>query len=475
MTGEVVWPIVVPLAGALLCSIVPPRLARWVAGASALGTWSVAAALARAVLRHGPLDHAVGAWPPPLGIPLRADGLGAALLFSFGAVAVLVSGQAIVDARRGPRLQRSVFSLWLFSWAALNALVLSADIFNLYVTLELTTFAAISLIAIDGSRDALRAGLRYLLVALVGSLVYLLGVAILYGVRSSLELEAFGERISEAERASWAAFALMTVGLCLKAALFPLHGWLPPAYLSARPTVAALLSSLLGKAPFLVLLRLWFNVFPTDFELRVGPLLGVLGSASIIGGALIALRQARLRALIAYSSIAQIGYLFLVFPINSPEGWTGGVYLALAHAPAKASMFLAAGTIERAIGGDRLDGLQGVARQLPMTSFSLALAGVSLMGMPPSGGFVAKWLMVRAALQRGEWWWAATILIGGLLGAAYVYRVLRQAFSPPLAGARFAPVHRLDELAALGLALIALLLGILPSLLIDLSNVGRSS
>lgn len=474
MNIEMAWAVVIPLAGALLSSLVRQRVAPRLAWVTTLGTAGAALNVSWSVARHGPLQHAVGGWLPPLGINLRADGLAAVLLATVAVVGALLSVHAIRDRETTRRRARSFFSLWFSAWGALNALVLSADIFNLYVTLELTTLASVGLIAIHGGREALRAALRYLLIALSGSLVYLLGVALTYGVHASLDLTELGTRDASSP-ASWVAFSLMTLGLGLKMALFPLHGWLPPVYVSARPVVAAFLSSLVGKASFVVLLRLWFEAFPAGFVLGAGQFLGVLGGAGVLWGSLLALRQERLKPLIAYSSVAQIGYLFLLFPLGTPGAWSGGVYLLISHAAAKASMFLAAATIERAIGGDGLDGLRGLSRHLPVTFFTLALAGISLMGMPPSGGFIAKWLLARAAIEAGQWWWALVILMGGLLGAGYVFRILRRAFLPLPPEAEMLAIPRRDELPALALALAALLLGLVPDAVLSLLDVARRS
>lgn len=474
MNVDAAWAVVVPLAGAVLCSFVGVRLVPWAARVTTLGTFGAAMSIVWTVNRRGPLSHAVGGWAPPLGISLRGDGLGAVLLAIIAVVAALLSAYALREREHGSRRARSFLSLWFFAWAGLNALVLSADIFNLYVTLELVTLAAVALIAMDGGREALSAALRYLFIALSGSLVYLLGVALLYGGHATLDLALLGARLDS----GWVdgvAFSLMTVGLGLKTALFPLHGWLPPAYVSARPVIAAFLSSLIGKGSFIVLLRLWFEVFPASFERQAGDYLGALGGAGVIWGSLLALRQERLKMLIAYSSVAQIGYLFLLFPLNAAGAWSGAVYLVISHAAAKSAMFLAAGTIERAMGSDDLDGLKGLSEKLPVTFFTLALAGISLMGMPPSGGFVAKWLLVRAAIESGAWWWAVVILAGGLLAAGYVFRILRRALLSEPPGSGFQTIERRDELAALALALIALLLGVAPELPLELMAVGRPS
>lgn len=467
MNPELAWPIVVPLLGAVGCVLSGPKASRWIAGLTAMAGLAAAIGVSWSVATRGPLLHFVGGWGAPLGINLEADGLTALLLLAVGVITALLSLAALTWSEAS-RPEAHFLSLWLFAWAALAALLLSADLFNLYVTLELLTLASVALLAIDGQPEALRAGLRYLLIALPGSLLYLLGVALLYGTLQTLDLAMLGTRLG-ASPWSWTALGLMTAGLAMKSALFPLHGWLPAAYVGARAPVSGLLSALLGKGAFFVLLKLWLSIFPTQRELYLGHLLGALGAAAILWGSLLALSQRRLKTLIAYSSIAQLGYLFLVFPLGA---WSGGAYLALSHAAASGSMFLAAGTIHRTMGHDELAGLDGLAHHLPVTYFALALSGVSLMGMPPSGGFVAKWLLLRAAMERGQWWLAIPILLGGLLAAAYVARILRGAFLPAPESTHRRPLPPGAELLTLTLALLAVLLGLSPSLPLWLLAVG---
>lgn len=463
--------VVVPLIGALADMLLRGRAQRWAAACTVGATVAVAFRVAWFVSTVGVQRLAVGGWGAPLGIELRADGLAALLLVITAVVGALCCVPALLS--RAADADDRLFTLWFFAWAALNALVLSADVFNLYVTLELTTLSAVGLIALSGAPQALRAAVRYLLFALCGSMLYLLGVALLYGAHATLELTALGTRLRP-DALGFTALGLMTVGLCLKAALFPLHGWLPPAYAHSRPTISALLSAVIGKGAFYVLLRLWLEVFPNAVALHLGSLIGALGAGAVLWGSVLALRQRRLKALIAYSSVAQIGYLFLPFAIASSGGFTGGIYLAISHAAAKASMFIAAGALSRAFGHDDLEGLRGMAHIRPLTYCAIAIAGVSLMGMPPSGGFVAKWLLLRAAIEQERWWLLAVIIAGGLLAAAYIFKVLRGAFDPPRAAPTLRQDSRVPAATALALAVLSLLLGLLPAYALELLAVGRT-
>jgi multicomponent Na+:H+ antiporter subunit D len=466
MSGLLAWAVLVPLAGAIACLAVGRRAARAVAWAAACATSSLGGAIAWLTAERGPMRHALGGWGAPLGIELRADGVAAAMLLA----AAVVGAATTATMLREPRASR-VLASWLLAWAGLDALVLSADIFNLYVALELTTIASVGLVASAGTRRAGEAALRYLLLGMTGSLVYLAGVAVLYGVYATLDLETLGARASPTPASSF-ALALMFAGLCLKAALFPLHGWLPAVYVAAEPPVAAILGGLLGKGPFYVLLRIGLATF--ELSDAAGGLLGALGAGAIVWGSLLAIRQRSLTALVAYSSVAQIGYLFLALGVGARAAMPGVVMFAVSHAAAKASLFLSAGAIRRALGHDEVDALAGVAEQLPLTFFAVSLAGVSLMGMPPSGGFVGKWLLLRAAMERGEWLLGAALVIGGLLAAVYVFRILRAALAPPPEGAKPPRAPRATQLAALALAIVSILLGVAPGPLLALLAVGAA-
>lgn len=468
-TPWIAWTIVAPLAGGVLSLLVTPH-AVIVAAIASLATIVASAQVVRQVWTHGVVRHAVGGWSTPLGIALRADGLGALLLATFGVVGLLVSVHAVALLGTRGRTHRFL-ALWLFAWAALNALALSADVFNLYVTLELTTLTAVGLIAFERAPAALSAGLRYLLLALVGSLFYLTGVALLYGATSTLDIELLRATLSP-EPVAWTALALVTAGLSLKAGLFPLHTWIPPAYASAPATVSALLSGLIGKAPWIVLVRVWLEATPPELRGRSATLLGVLGAGAISWGSVLAIRERRLKRVLAYSSLAHVGYLFLLFPLDGPLAYRGAVYMAASHATASAAMFTAAGVVERSVGHDDMEALKGVAHRRPVTFFALGLAGTSLMGLPPSGGFVAKWLLARAALEQGQWWWTVVVVAGGLLGAAYVLPIWRISFLPVPPGLELRGVSGATERVSLTLAMIALVLGFAPTAPFALLDVG---
>ncbi len=428
-----------------------------------------------AVSLDGPLRHPLGGWGIPLGIELYADGLSVLMLTMTALVGMAVSlystayfgdisQRSVRDSPAG-RGARFFAPLWLFLWASLNGIYLSGDIFNLYVLLEIMGLSAAAIVTLAVTSKATVAGMRYLVISLVGSMFFLLGVALLYIVGGSLSMERLAT-LDLTGPLPAIALGLMTLGMAAKTALFPIHGWLPPAHAAAPAPGSAILSALVVKGSFYIVVRLWVHVFGGGA--REGLLvLGILGGIAVIWGSIMALRQLSLKRLIAYSTVAQLGYLFIMFPLLfpagggwSPDAWSGGLYHALSHAVAKAAMFLAAGSMTYAVARDDIRAISGVAHRLPMTFFAFGLGGLSLAGIPPSGGFVAKWLLLRSAVEQGGWGWAVLITVGGLLTLAYVLMVLRYAVDQTEEPEEFRAVPRRMQWAAMSLALIALLLGV---------------
>lgn len=459
--------ILLPMVGGM-ASFLWPRRAVLLALVSALSVVVCVFSLGWLMLQQGVQRYAVGGWDAPLGIDLYVDGLSLLMLMMTALAGLGISVYSVGYFERRQALH--FWPLWLFLWTALNALFLSADIFNLYVTLELLGLTAVALVALAGGAKALTAAIRYLLVGLLGSLCYLLGVALLYHQFGSVDIAILAQSV-ESSPAVWMALGLMSAALLLKAALFPLHFWLPPAHASAPAPVSALLSALVVKASFYILLRLWFEIYPPTAA-AVGQLFGFLGAAAVLWGGIQALRQTRLKMLIAYSTVAQLGYLFLAFPLASTFAWKGSLYLLLSHALAKTAMFMAAGNILHFCGHDRITDLDRVAQRLPLTISAFAIAGVSIMGLPPSGGFIGKWMLLEAALRTGQWWWVVIITLGGLLAAAYIFKVIGYAFTRAgvLRQTRSVPVTM--EWATLFMAVAAFLLGMIAVWPLALMEIG---
>lgn len=461
------WLVILPLIWALL-ALALGRTGHRLLTLSAVVLLSLtSAAVLLQWLQQGDIRYVLGGWQPPLGIALRLDGVALAMVLITTLVMAGISLHAGLYLTRHPRAQLYFWPLLAFTWTGLNVIWLSADLFNLYVGLELLGLSAVALVAITGQKEALSAALRYLYMALLGSLFYLLGVALIYSSYGILDLPILSG-VLRADIATRVAFSLMTLGLLLKTAIFPLHIWLPPAHGKALPPVSALLSALVVKASFYILVRLWLDMGQGLMVVSSAQMLGILGAGAILWGGWMACRQQELKMLVAYSTVAQLGYLMLVFPLATGVtpaaaqlAWEGGWLHLLAHGLAKAAMFLAAGNLVLAMGRPDLAGLQGVGRFLPFSLLGFGLAGVSIMGLPPSGGFTAKWLLLQSALTSGQWWWFAVILSGSALSAIYIFKVFQHCYIEDGAVDHFNQPPVLLDLASLTLALLALTLGIL--------------
>jgi multicomponent Na+:H+ antiporter subunit D len=429
------------------------------------------------VAQRGTVIHILGGWEPPLGILLRLDSLAAVFIGMTAVVGIFISLYAWWYFRAQEATSGGFplfWPLWLFLWAGLNALFLSNDLFNLYVTIEVIGISAVALAVLSGKTAALVAGLRYLLAAIAGSMAYLFGVALIYGSTGTLDLGLLGQVLEPGTTTTF-ALLVITLGLMIKKASFPFHFWLPPAHSSAHAPVSAILSALVVKAAFYILLRLWTEVFGVSLTYAVGQLIGLAGAIAVIWGSWQAFMQTSLKLIVAHSSVAQLGYLLMIFPllILAPgvaagsadwlaPAWTAGVYQVMAHAFAKASFFLSAGIIVMALGHDHIESLRDLVARLPMTALAIGIAGVSLIGLPPSGGFIAKWMLLKGIFLSGQWWWAPAVLAGSLLTAGYVFMILRLAFAPAREKEQLRPVPKSLQWCALLLALGSFLI-VLPA------------
>lgn len=414
----------------LLCGrALPKRTTGFVAIASSVFSLAAAwfalqevAAAGAAILLN------LGGWETGLAIRLRLSSL-SALLLAFTALMHLLIGLYAGLSRAG--IKRDFWALSCFLHGSLAALWLSADLFNLYITLELLGLTAVAMVALAGPK-AYKPAANYLILSLAASLFYLLGVALLYGRYGELDVLLLAPR-TEADVITRLALLLMTTGLMLKAALWPLHLWLPPAHASAPTAVSALLSGLVVKGPLFILWVLWSEVAPPALAQQIGPVLAIAGMIALTAGGLSAIRSPHIKTLVAYSTVAQLGYalmaLGLLLTWQLPQMHIALWLFVIAHGLAKASLFLAAGEMQSSLGTRRVDGLRGATQTVPVAMFAFAVAGGSLIGLPPSGGFLAKWALLEPILsQPGNWPWALGVLLGTLVSAAYIFRIVALSF-----------------------------------------------
>lgn len=437
-----------PFVAALLLLLLGPRAGHGISGGmsvfASIVSMTAAGLALRDVTASGEQFLNLGGWPTLLAIRFQLTPL-ISLLLGFTALIHLLVGIYTLRSHHGMR--RDYWPLSSLLHTALASLWLSADIFNFYVTLELLSLAAVALVTLAGPR-AYKPALNYLLLSLCASLCYLLGVALLYGLYGVLDIPTLQE-VTRHNRGTGTALLLMTIGLMLKAALWPLHWWLPPAHASAPTAVSALLSALVVKGPLYILWVLWSQVAPAELGQQVGAWFAAAGTIALVSGGWSALRAPYVKSVVAYSTVAQLGYalmaLGLLLFLQQPQMHVALWLFVVAHGLAKTSMFLAAGEMQRALGTRRVLQLKGATQTVPVAMFAFAVAGGSLIGFPPSGGFLAKWVLLEPIFQQPQLWpWALGVLLGTVVSAAYVFRTVALGFDQ--APSNRAP-HRHDLLA----------------------------
>lgn len=430
--------VLLPLGGAMVVPVVGLASGRAARGLALvvllLSHLSALGALAGALESGAPWRYALGGWAPPWGIEYVVDALG-------GGMAVLVSFMALASAiYAGPHLAgdgglraATFHALHLLVSAGLLGIVVTGDAFNLYVFLEISALAAYALLAGGGDRAAV-AVFRYLLVGTIAATFYLLGIGYLYALTGTLNMADLAARLPEAGEPGVlaAASALIVVGLGIKTALFPLHGWLPDAYAYAPAPVVSFVSSVMTKVGAYVLLRfLFFILAPAGLTGRILDLLGLAGALAVVAGSVLALAQQDLRRMLAYSSVGQMGYVVLGLALGNAAGLTGALLHVANHAFAKGCLFMAAGAVLWRTGISRVDGYAGMGGRLPLTMAAFVAAALSMIGLPPFGGFFSKWYLVLGSLERGAWPYVAAIVTSSLLTAVYFFRVLEAAYFGP--------------------------------------------
>ncbi|HDZ56971.1 MAG TPA: NADH-quinone oxidoreductase subunit J [Pseudomonas xinjiangensis] len=420
----------IPLLTALWLLLIRSRSGFWVIGSSLLSLLAASAALYE-VTETGSQAFAIGGWDAPLGIRLELGKL-SALLLTFTALIHLLVATYAERSRHSQTRNTDYWPLSCLLHTSLAALWLSRDLFNWYVTLELLALVAVAMIILSGPKSH-KPALRYLLLSLAGSLCYLLGVALLYGRYGVLDIGQLAG-VTESDPTTRTALLIMSLGLMVKGALWPLHLWLPAAHASAPTAVSALMSSLVVKGPLFILWMLWSEAAPVELSRETGVLFALAGIFALIFGGWSALRTPYIKTLVAYSTVAQLGYALLALGLLlhwQQTDMSAALWLfVLAHGLAKVSMFLAAGEIQGTLGTKRVAALNGATQTMPLAMFAFAVAGGSLIGLPPSGGFVAKWVLLQPLMaEPAHWPWAVGVLLGTVVSAAYVFRVVAISFN----------------------------------------------
>jgi len=312
-------------------------------------------------------------------------------------------------------------------------MTITGDAFNAFVFMEISSLSSYVLISLGRDRRALFASYQYLVLGTIGATFFVIAIGLLYIATGTLNMADLAERLPalSSNTVVIAAYAFLIVGLSLKLALFPLHLWLPNAYTFAPSVVSALLAGTATKVGVYLLLRFMFGVFGVDFSIGEHPVAGLLMPLAMVAAvscSLVAITQVNVKRLLAYSSLAQIGYIVLGISLANETGLTGAVVHLFNHALMKGAMFIALGCIMLRVGGTRFEHINGLGKRMPLTMAAFVLAGLSLIGIPGTVGFVSKWYLVLAALERDLWPIAVIIMITSLMAVVYIWRVLEAAY-----------------------------------------------
>ena len=427
--------VLIPLIVSAIVALLPGRTLPWAVTLTAALASAVIASLVLPVAVTGTeLSYPFGNWPPPFGIEYRVDAANAfvaLLVAGMAAITLLWAPKSVaveIDGRHG-----TFYALFLLALAGLLGITLTGDAFNIFVFLEISSLATYTLIAYGRDRRALLAAFRYLIMGTVGATFLLIGIAFLYMVTGTLNMADLAERLPELRdnNAVRAALAFIIVGMGLKLAMMPLHLWLPNAYAYAPNFVTIFLAGTATKVALYVMLRFIFTVFAPDYSFVVLPLstvLMVLAVAGMFAGSWVAMFQIHMKRMLAYSSVAQVGYMVLGVSLATLTGLTAAFLHLFNHALIKTALFMAIGCVMYRTGSAKLDDLRGLGRQMPWTLTAFALAGLSIIGVPTTAGFISKWYLVLASVEAGAWWLVALVVITSMMAVYYIWRVIEAAW-----------------------------------------------
>lgn len=469
LTHAPVLILLVPLATALivpfLC-LASARGARTLTFVAVSGSLFFSVTCLRESLRSGALHYHLGGWPPPFGIELVLDPLS-------GFMATLVSGIALLATLySGPFLTGwsvgrvgTFYSVFCLLVVGLQGIVITGDLFNLYVFLEISSLAAYALLSKGGSRSIV-AVFRYLLIGTLAASFYLIGVGYLYAMTGTLNMADMAARLPAAAGSSAVlvvAASFIVIGLSIKAALFPLHGWLPDAYTYAPGPVIGFIAAVMAKVSAYALFRILYFVFDAAGAPREPILLlGWAAVIAVVAGSLMALAQKDVQRMLAYSSIGQMGYIMLGIAIGTPLALAGALLHVVNHAVMKGCLFMAVEGVQWKLGIYRVADFAGLGKRLPLTMAAFTVAALSMIGLPPTAGFFSKYYLALAAVEAGHIPFLVALVLSSLLGAVYFFRVIERAYlmerkeSPD--ETRELPAAMLTPILAL--AMLVLLLGI---------------
>ena len=446
--------VAVPLAAAFFIPMVS-RSFRWFP--DFLGNLTSFALLVMSLSAIGKADvYRMGGWPPPIGINLVLDGLSGLMLIVISLVSLMATLFSVRYMEQYTSKLR-YYSLFLLMVAGMNGVVLSGDMFNIFVFIEIASIASYALVGFGCEREELEASFKYLVLGSVASTLILFAVAVIYGSLGSLNMAHISRLIAAQgmNKALYFSLALLVMGFSLKAALVPFHAWLPDAHPSAPAPISAMLSGVLIKAiGVYALIRIVFNVF--GLSPLLSQILMVLGTFSMIIGVVLAIGQWDFKRLLAYHSISQIGYVVLSIGMGTPLGILGGLLHLMNHAVFKSLLFLNAGSVEYTTGTRQLEEMGGLREKMPVTGGTSLIASMSIAGVPPFNGFWSKLIIILACVQARHYGYALCAVVVSLITLASFLKIQKFGFFGELRQ-RWAEVKEVPALMCIPMVLRAIL------------------
>ncbi len=432
--------VVIPLLGAALCPLFNRGSLAWLIATICAWSSFTCVLVIFGVVQEVPfISYAMGGHLPPVGIEYRLDGLNVfvLLLVSFMAAVMLPYAKSSIEREVAAQSQSKYYSIFLLCVAGLLGITATNDIFNIYVFLEISSLATYALIAMGSDRRALFSSYQYLIVGTIGATFILIAIGLLYSVTGTLNITDMANRLPAVAdtRPIQAAFAFVTIGIALKAAMFPLHIWLTNAYGYAPSFATAFLASTATKVSIYVFIRLLYNLFGFEYAFRIIPLdfiLVLFATSGIFVGSVSAIFQQNVKRSMAFSSVAQMGYIVLGLSLATQPGLVATMLHIANHAFAKGLVFLCIGAVVLRRGGFQLQYFDGVAKQMPLTMMLFVIGGLSLIGVPGTAGFISKWYLVLSFFDRGWWWAAIIVMVSSVLAVVYVWRIVEAAYFRPV-------------------------------------------
>ncbi len=429
--------VAIPLIAAPVCVLIKSRALVWALVSVVSGICFLLSVklLILVSTSETALTYAIGFWDAPVGIQYRLDMVAAIVAFIVSLIAFIVALYSRVSLKDEIKAEKIplFYSAYLLCLTGLLGITVTGDAFNLFVFMEISSLASYALISMGKNRAALISSFRYLIMGTIGATFLLIGIGLMYAHTGTLNMTDLAQRLPAllGKQSVQVSLAFIVIGLAIKSALFPVHIWLPGAYTHAPISVSAFLAGTATKVSIYALIRFLFTVFDQTYAVskaHLGPAFIILAVVAMLFGSILALKQDNLKRMLAYSSIAQIGYLFLGIGLFSVSGLSATITHIFNHAIIKTTLFLVLGCMIYKLGHAQLSQLNGIGKRMPWTTAAFVIAGLSLIGVPLTAGFTSKWALVSATLEQEYLILTALIMFTSLLAIVYIWRVVEAAY-----------------------------------------------